>query len=179
MQALNPGKERSIKMRWKTRWLAIILLSAFFSGPILAQEVIIYPAKGQSEDQMEKDKFECYSWAKKETGFDPMEIPTATAPPPKKEAQKGGAGRGAIAGAATGAVVGGIASGGKGAARGAVIGGGGGALLGGMVREKQRNQEEQSRQQWEREQGNAYMQKRNTYNRAYGACLEGRGYTVK
>lgn len=166
-------------MRRKIKWCGVIVLSALITVPVSAQEVIIYPAKGQNEDQMEKDKFECYSWAKKETGFDPMEIPTATAPPPKKEAQKGGAGRGAIAGAATGAVVGGIASGGKGAARGAVIGGGGGALLGGMVREKQRNQEEQARQQWEREQGNAYMQKRNTYNRAYGACLEGRGYTVK
>jgi hypothetical protein len=168
-----------MEMRLKTSWLAVILFSACLAGPVWAQEVIIYPAKGQSEDQMEKDKFECYSWAKKETGFDPMEIPTATAPPPKKEAQKGGAGRGAIAGAATGAVVGGIVKGGKGAARGAVIGGGSGALLGGMRREKQRDQEEQARQQWEREQGNAYMQKRNTYNRAYGACLEGRGYTVK
>ena len=162
-------------MRRKARWLAIFILSTFLAGPALAQEVIIYPAKGQSDDQMEKDKFECYSWAKKETGFDPMEIPTATAPPPKKEAQKGGVGRGAVAGAA----VGGIAKGKKGLAPGAVIGGGSGALLGGMRREKQRNQEEQARQQWEREQGNAYMQKRNTYNRAYGACLEGRGYTVK
>ena len=159
--------------------LSVIVLLACLAGPVSAQEVIIYPAKGQSEDQMEKDKFECYSWAKKETGFDPMEIPTATAPPPKKEDQKGGAGRGAVVGGATGAVVGGILSGGKGAARGAVIGGGSGALLGGMRREKQRNQEEQARQQWEREQGNAYLQKRNTYNRAYGACLEGRGYTVK
>jgi hypothetical protein len=166
-------------MRQKMICLSIIILLACLAGPVLAQEVIIYPAKGQSEDQMEKDKFECYSWAKKETGFDPMEIPTATAPPPKKEAQKGGAGRGAVVGGATGAVVGGIVSGGKGAAKGAVIGGGSGALLGGMRREKQRNQEEQTRQQWEREQGNAYMQKRTTYNRAYGACLEGRGYTVK
>jgi hypothetical protein len=166
-------------MRQKMICLSIIILLACLAGPVLAQEVIIYPAKGQSEDQMEKDKFECYSWAKKETGFDPMEIPTATAPPPKKEAQKGGAGRGAVVGGATGAVVGGIVSGGKGAAKGAVIGGGSGALLGGMRREKQRNKEEQARQQWEREQGNAYMQKRTTYNRAYGACLEGRGYTVK
>ena len=166
-------------MRRKIMWLGIIALLACVAGPVSAQEVIIYPAKGQGEDQMEKDKFECYSWAKKETGFDPMEIPTATTAPPKKEAQKGGAGRGAVAGAAAGAVVGGIAKGKKGVGRGAVIGGGSGALLGGMRREKQRNQEEQARQQWEREQGNAYMQKRTTYNRAYGACLEGRGYTVK
>ena len=166
-------------MRQKIVWMSLIVLAVMVAGPALAQELIIYPAKGQSEDQMEQDKFQCYSWAKKETGFDPMQMPTATAPPPKKQAQKGGAGRGAIGGAAAGAAIGGITRGRKGAGRGALIGAGSGALIGGMRREKQRNQEAQSRNQWEREQGNAYMQKRNTYNRAYGACLEGRGYTVK
>ncbi len=68
-----------------------LILFVFMTGPVMAQELIIYPAQGQSNDQMEKDKFECYTWAKKETGFDPMQMPTATAPPPKKEAPKGGA----------------------------------------------------------------------------------------
>ena len=36
---------------------------------ILAQEPIIFPAKGQSQEQTEKDKFSCYQWAKNETGF--------------------------------------------------------------------------------------------------------------
>ena len=166
-------------MRQMTITALVLLLLVCIAASVSAQEVIVYPAKGQSEEQMEQDKFQCYSWAKKETGFDPMELPTATSAPPKKEAPKGGAGRGAVAGAATGAIVGGIVKGKKGAGRGAVIGGGGGALLGGMRREKQRKQEEQARNQWERKQANAYMQKRNTYNRAYGACLEGKGYTVK
>jgi hypothetical protein len=166
-------------MKHVTFAMLVLLFLVWFAGPVLAQEVIVFPAKDQSEEQMEQDKFQCYSWAKKESGFDPMEMPTATAPPPKKEAQKGGAGRGAVAGAATGAIVGGIVKGRKGAGRGAIIGGGSGALLGGMRRENQRKQEEQARNQWEREQGNAYMQKRNTYNRAYSACLEGKGYTVK
>jgi len=40
----------------------------------LAQsQPIIYPAKGQSQQQMEKDKYECYTWAKGQTGFDPMQ----------------------------------------------------------------------------------------------------------
>jgi hypothetical protein len=34
------------------------------------------------------------------------------------------------------------------------------------------------REQWEHEQANQYMQQRNTYDRAYSACLEGEGYTV-
>ncbi len=31
-------------------------------GAAWAQEVIVYPAKGQSAEQTEKDKFECYQW---------------------------------------------------------------------------------------------------------------------
>jgi len=46
-----------------------VFITITFSGFALAQELMIFPAKGQSEDQMEKDKFECYSWAKKQTGF--------------------------------------------------------------------------------------------------------------
>ena len=33
----------------------------------LAQEIFIYPAQDQSEEQQEKDKFECYQWAKQQT----------------------------------------------------------------------------------------------------------------
>jgi hypothetical protein len=35
---------------------------------LLAQELMIYPAKGQSEKQQEKDKFECYGFAKSQSG---------------------------------------------------------------------------------------------------------------
>ena len=40
------------------------------AGTAVAQELIVFPAKGQSNDQMEQDKFSCYTWAKNETGFD-------------------------------------------------------------------------------------------------------------
>ncbi len=142
----------------------------------VAQDKFIYPQKGQSNEQMEKDKFECYNWAKKQTGFDPMEVPTATAPPPKQEAPKGGAGRGMLGGALTGAVIGGIAGdAGKGAAIGAV----GGGVFGGARRHEQKQQQQHAEQQWAQEQSAQYAQRRNSYNRAHTACLEGRGYTVK
>ena len=54
-----------------------------------------------------------------------------------------------------------------------------GGALGGMRSSAQNRQAEQQRQQWEQQQANQYMQKRNSYNRAYSACLEGRGYSVK
>lgn len=156
--------------------LVVIFLSA---GYAMGQELIIYPAKGQSNEQMEKDKFECYSWAKGQTGFDPMQVPTASAPPPQKQSDGSVAGstiKGAAGGALLGAGIGAIAGNtGKGAAIGAVSGG----VLGGARSSKQKKQDEQAQQQWEQQQAAEYSQKRNSYNRAYGACLEGRGYTVK
>ena len=77
--------------------LYVALLTCLLIGaPVLAQEFVIYPTQGQSTEQMEQDKFQCYSWSKNESGFDPMAPPTASEPPPQKEAQKGGTGRGAV-----------------------------------------------------------------------------------
>ncbi len=159
--------------------IALIGFSSFLAGPVLAQDPIVYPAEGQSQDQMEQDKFECYRWARDQTGFDPMRTPTTTSGRPAKEKEVWGAGKTGVAGAAGGAIIGGIAGGGKGAGRGALIGGAGGALIGGMRRSSQRDREEQRREQWEREQANNYARARNEYNRAFAACMTGRGYTVK
>jgi len=153
-----------------------VFLIVLMAGLASAQELIVFPAKGQSDDQMEQDKFACYSWAKKESGFDPMAPPTATAAPPQKEAQQGGVVKGAARGALVGVAVGAIAGD---AGKGAAIGAAGGGLLGGMRRNDQRRREEQNQQQWEQDQARQYSQSRNTYNRAYSACLEGKGYTVK
>ena len=164
------------------KWVSMFLLFrvSLFSY-VQAQDLIVYPAQGQSNDQMEKDKFECYTWAKGQTGFDPMQMPTASSPPPSQEKKSvgGSAVRGGVLGGAGGAVIGGIAGGSKGARRGAAIGGLSGGVLGGTRSSGQNRQAEQQRKQWEQQQANQYMQQRNTYNRAHAACLEGRGYTVK
>jgi len=158
-------------------FLAIFgLVIAVSAEPMLAQDPIVYPAKGQSQDQMEKDKFECYSYAKKQTGFDPMQTPKATAPPPQQEAQQGGVVRGGARGAAVGAVGGAIAGD---AGKGAAIGAASGALIGGMRRRDQQRRQQQEQEQWAQQQAAQYTQARHNYNRALAACLEGRGYTVK
>jgi hypothetical protein len=36
-------------------------------------DLIIYPKNGQSKDQQAADQFECHSWAKNQTGFDPTQ----------------------------------------------------------------------------------------------------------
>ena len=163
-------------MKYQVVIAVLLALLAFGAGSVIAQELIIYPAKGQSQDQLERDKFECYTWAKQQSGFDPMAMPQATAPPPQQEAQKGGVGRGALRGGTVGVVVGAI---GGDAKKGAAIGAASGGLIGGMRRRDQKRRQQTAQKQWEQEQANAYMQGRNSYNRAFGACLEGRGYTVK
>ena len=134
-----------------------------------AQDPIVFPAKGQSDQQMEKDKYSCYSWAKGQTGFDPMQAPTATAPPPEK---KGGVVKGAAGGALAGVAIGAIAGN---AGKGAAIGAASGGIIGGARKAKSNKEQEQYAQ----DQAAGYDQKRSTYNRAWGACMEGKGYTVK
>lgn len=158
--------------------LLFVLLAA---GPALAQDFMVYPAKGQSQDQMEKDKFECYGWAKKQSGFDPMETPRASTPPPKKAegSTAGGAVKGGALGGLVGLGVGALAGGRSGAGTGALIGAAGGATIGGVRSHDQQQKAERKRQEWAERETSQYVQKRNSYNRAYTACLEGRGYTVK
>lgn len=136
-----------------------------------ASDLIIFPAGGQSSEQMEQDKFQCYGWAKNESGFDPMATPTATTAPPQQQAKKSSAGRGLIRGAA----LGGIIDGSDGAKTGAAAG----ALMGGMRSQDQQDSQAQQQAQWEQEQTAIYNRNRSTYNRAYSACLESKNYTVR
>ena len=159
-------------MSFPVKSIAVISMLLFSTGSILAQELYIYPAGGQSAEQMDKDKFECYNWAKKDSGFDPMEVPTTSTAPPSGQKKSGGVAKGALGGAALGAILGDSS---KAAKRGAVAGG----LFGGVRQSSHNRQTEQNRQQWEQQESSRYANNRNNYNRAYSACLEGRGYTVK
>ena len=139
---------------------------------------IIYPMRGQTPQQEEADKYQCYNWGKETSGFDPMAPPPAAPSPGPNVAQDtakgaaiGGAG-GALGGLAIGSLFG---AAGKGAAIGAVAGG----LIGGIMRREQVDKEAAAQQQRTNQQVADYQQKRNTYNRAYTACMEGRGYTVR
>ena len=41
--------------------------------PALAQELFIYPKQGQSQEQQDNDRYECYRWAADKSGFDPTQ----------------------------------------------------------------------------------------------------------
>jgi len=131
--------------------------------------VVPYPSKGQSASQQNKDEGECYAWAKKQTGIDPVATASAPAPPAGPAVGGGERVRGAARGAAGGAAIGAIAGdAGKGAGIGAVVG----TMAGG----RQARQNKAAKQQ-QAEQAKA--QTLQTFNRAFGACMEGKGYVVK
>jgi len=154
-----------------------LLVPAIGASSASGSDVIIYPAKGQSPDQQNRDRYECHTWAVQQTGFDPTKPQTAQpAAPPPQQAPQGGVVKGAARGAAVGAVGGAIAGdAGKGAAVGAATGG----MIGGMKKRDQQAQAAQAQSQAAAQQQAALSQQQAGYNRALGACLEGRGYTVK
>jgi hypothetical protein len=153
----------------------VVCAMTMVGGSALAQSissslgVVPYPKKGQSQSQQNKDEGECYAWAKKQTGIDPMTVAN-TPPPPSGPATGGGerargAARGAVAGAAVGAAAGDT---GKGAAVGAAAG----TAAGG----RRARQNQQAKQQQAQAEKGAKTQQ---FNKAFGACMEGKGYVVK
>ncbi|MGB8427954.1 MAG: hypothetical protein WCD88_19370 [Desulfobacterales bacterium] len=157
--------------------LSLLTVSADHAA---GQDLIVYPAKGQSQQQVEKDKFTCHSFAKKQSGFDPMQTPAPLPPaqPPPGSAA-GGVVRGGAGGAALGAAVGGIAGGWSGAGKGAAIGALTGGVFGGLRSQARGYQSAQVQQQSAAQQSAEYRQKRDTYNRANAVCLEAKGYAVR
>jgi hypothetical protein len=161
------------------KYFCIMLATLMIFGNfVFAQstELIIYPSKNQSNEQMEKDKFQCYTWSKGQTGFDPMQRPTTTTAPPQQGAKEGGVVKGAAGGALVGTAAGAIAGN---TGKGAAIGASTGALVGGMRRRNQRKKQKKAEQDWANREVANYEARRNEYDRAYSACLEGRGYTVR
>ncbi len=113
--------------------------------------LVIEPLRGQTADQLDRDRWECGLSAQEQTGFDPARSTTT------------GALIGGLAGAAGGAAIGsaigaGLATAGAGAALGAVAGGSAGASGGGVV-------------------GGARAT--SARDRAFDACLDARGYAVR
>lgn len=153
------------------RILTVGLLAAFTVVGIgsATADMFVYPKKGQTKDQQQKDQYECHLWAVDQTGVDPMK-PVQPAP---ATAQSGGGEvvHGAAKGAALGAIGGAIAGdAGKGAAVGAAVGGGAGAM---KRRGRQAQQQQVQQQAVQQQQGDLQA-----YQRALGVCMEGRGYQV-
>jgi hypothetical protein len=150
--------------------VAAVVAALFAVSSAVAQQYV-YPAKGQSADQQKKDEYECHQWAVKQSGVDPTKAPQQTAAAPTSPTTATGTTPGAgVRGAARGAVVGEIVGGdaGAGAAAGAVA-----------ARSQSRRQNAAKQQQAAQQQQQAQGAQQASYAKARGACLEGRGYSVK
>lgn len=155
----------------KTRvlWVAVVISAGAVVGQPVAAQMYVYPDKGQSAEQEEKDKMACHEWAMRQTGVNPAE-PAQTYSPPEQPRGFGALG-GAAVGSAAGAIGGAIAgAAGKGAAIGAAVGG----FLG-ILRRRREVQNQYATQQQEIAQHQAAL---GQYDRAFSTCLSGKGYTV-
>jgi len=181
-----------------TSLIAAALLAA--TGALQAQTgargptgQLLYPAKGQSTQQAERDRFECHEWAREQSGFDPTQMaqamPVPPAAPPAQPAAAPQASRssstgGLVAGAAGGAAIAELAD--RDAGKGAAVG-----VLGARLRQQMQQREAGSQQQAQQQaqlqaaqqqalqQRTAQHQRRDTYDRGFAACMEARGYVVK
>jgi hypothetical protein len=140
------------------------------------QRVFVYPANGQSPEQTDRDRYECHVWAVQQTGVDPSRadanayerVVVQPANPP---------GSGAVAGAIGGAIIGSIIGGPRNAGAGLLIGGATGAVVGSAADANAQAQAQQTQAQYNQSAA-AARARGDSYRRAIGACLQGRGYTI-
>jgi len=155
--------------------LVLFMVSAFVAGLFMVSyvdaEPIVYPSKGQSKAQQSKDEGACHQWAIQQTGVDPVKLAEESSSGEvyqRHHSALGGAARGALLGVAVGAIAG---DAGKGAAIGAAAGG-----MGGAMRSRRDLEAQHQAHAAAHADQQAQLEK---YDRAYSACLEGKGYTVK
>jgi len=132
----------------------------------------VFPSNNQDQATQEADEAACYRWAQEQSGYDPLNPPEVVGAQvdtsPDGAAVKGAA-RGAAGGAAIGAIAG---DAGKGAAIGAVAGG--------MRGRRQKKGADAQQQQANNQAATATSANLlNDYKKAFSACMEGKGYTIK
>ncbi len=121
-----------------SRSLSTLRLEWHSRSPGQTQNLMVYPAKGQSPAQQDRDRYECHNWAVQQSGFDPTRAQVSV-PSPYGPSPLGGAARGAAIGAVGGAI-------GCNAGKGAEIGATTGALIGGLRRRDQYAQQQSFQQ---------------------------------
>jgi hypothetical protein len=126
----------------------------------------VYPEKGQTPQQQQKDEAECSTWATQQTGFNPANPVVVTQHKTGSVVGSGAMVKGAAAGAAVGAIGGNDV--GNAAAKGAAVG----AIA--KLRANRRAAEQAN--QSEAQKAQAAM---NEYLTARAVCLQARGYAVK
>lgn len=150
--------------------------------PPVQTQIYAYPTNGQTAEQQDRDRYDCYQWAIQQTGFDPS---APNVPPHDRIQVVGGPpavvpGSGVAAGAVTGAVLGAIVSNPRDAGAGALVGAVLGGVLGGAAESAQNQAAAQANTRVVQSQQSAQLERKaGDFRRATGACLEARGYSVR
>ncbi|MDE2304025.1 MAG: glycine zipper 2TM domain-containing protein [Gammaproteobacteria bacterium] len=159
--------------------LAALLLAGCVEQPVRTmagppprpQRLFVYPSRGQSPEQQDRDRYDCHVWAVKQTGVDPSQ---ASAGPYERVVVQPAPGAATFAGAVGGAIVGSMIGGDDNSGVGALLGGVAGAMIGSAADANAAAQARLTREQIATERANA-----DSYRRAITACLSARGYTVR
>lgn len=139
------------------------------------QKIFVYPSNGQSAEQTDRDRYECHVWAVQQTGVDPSRdtnpyerVVVQPANPP---------GAGTAVGAIGGAILGALIAGPGNAGAGLLIGGATGAIVGTASDASAQQQAYQTQEQINQSMATGRA-RADSYRRALGTCLQGRGYTI-
>ncbi len=152
--------------------LGVFSLNAQNSSISRSLGLYVFPAEGQDAAQQDADETDCFKWAKEQSGYDPLNPTVAVAAEVDRSAD-GSAIRGGAVGAAGGAAIGAIAGdAGKGAAIGAIVGG----VRGRRSKVVGDEMQQQSNNQAATAETERLAQ---DYNKAFTACMEGKGYKVQ
>lgn len=140
-----------------------------------------YPLQGQSADQQDRDRYECYLWARKQTGYDPS-LPRGDGAGPVQVVATPPPGYGVAAGAATGAVIGASVAYPWDTPEGAAIGAVAGAVIGAAADASRQKAAERVEAEENARRAQAVAQSDAAvldYRSAMKTCLEARGYAVR
>jgi hypothetical protein len=144
-------------------------------------DIYFYPKRQQNGEQQDRDRYECYLWAHRETGVDPSSARPRTQRMARVVAVPG-PGHDMAAGAVVGAVIGASVSRPRDAGAGAAIGAVAGAVLGGASDRSRQQAADRAQANIDRERAEQQAKEKeeiDKYRRALKACLEGRGYSVE
>jgi hypothetical protein len=153
-------------------------------GPAVAgSEIFVYAARGQTDKQLDRDRYECHNWAVAQSHYNPsdphlaphqqIQVVAVPEPPP---------GRDTVAGAVAGAMIGAVIGSPHDSAQGAVVGAIAGGAMGAASESARKNEAARANRynSAQAQAERARLEKQaSDYKRAISACLEGRGYTVK
>jgi hypothetical protein len=143
-------------------WIARVVVAGVFASGMsnaIGAEMFAFPKDGQSQEQQQADKQYCESWAGQQTGS--ASGSPAAESTPSEERMGGGPFRGAMRGRMIGEAAGNPGAG--------MMGGG----MAGMIRRRMEKGRQETQQE-SPQRGNT-----NAHDRAFKACMEGRGYTVE